>query len=91
MRFVAEGDGVVTVNIFYFPGWRVFDNGKEVLTVGYDNNGKIKFPISAGEHWIKMEFVDTSVHTYSKIFSMVMMIGFLGLGLWGKRLKLFTA
>jgi len=52
---------ILQENTWYFPGWKVFDNGKEipiVITKG-TNPGLMRFVLLEGTHTVSVEFTDT--------------------------------
>ncbi|RJQ24514.1 hypothetical protein C4577_07680 [Candidatus Parcubacteria bacterium] len=51
----------IEVPIAYFPGWEVMANGKHVKLDDLSENGLIKFTLSKGEYFIKLQFKDTIV------------------------------
>ena len=52
--------GLVKENTYYFPGWKLYINGKEKQII-YDNNifPDITFYLDSGENNINLKFTDT--------------------------------
>jgi len=68
-------------NTLYFPGWKVYVDGVET-PIGYqDENwrGLITFPVSAGEHSIKVVFEETRIRKFADALSMISVGILLGL------------
>ena len=59
------------VNIFYFPGWRLYVDGAE-RPVDYNNpQGVIEFSLERGEHLVQVFFADTLVRLWSTRISLL--------------------
>lgn len=73
---------------FYFPGWKVLIDNKEVLIEFQDMNyrGVITYRMPVGKHTISVVFVDTKVRFIANMISLFSM-GILGLTvIFGKKL-----
>lgn len=69
----ASGNSRIVDNTLYFPGWTVYVDG-EKTPIGYqDENwrGLITFPVSAGNHKVKVIFEETRVRKLANMFSLV--------------------
>lgn len=77
---------------FYFPGWKVYVDGKEVPVEFQDINyrGVITYEIPTGMHDVLVQFEDTKIRLIGKLISLVFMGILLSivLGYWLKP-KLF--
>ena len=61
-------------NTLYFPGWKVYDNGKLIENVEFQdpkNRGLITFYLEPGMHNIILRFEETKLRHYSNIVSFV--------------------
>jgi hypothetical protein len=76
--------GVVQVNEFYFPGWRVHVDGLLVATRP-SPTGSILIDVGAGRHTIEARFGDTPPRTAGLPVSGVMLLVALGLLAWPQR------
>lgn len=61
------------INTFYFPGWKVFANEKEVKIDAYRDkiNGTMIVDLQKGEHQVVAKFSETNVRLISDIISAV--------------------
>ncbi|HCC08672.1 MAG: hypothetical protein UW69_C0076G0003 [Microgenomates group bacterium GW2011_GWA2_44_7] len=66
----SEIDSFITVNTFYFPGWNIAIDGKPV-DVTLDQFGAMKVFVPAGEHTLKVKFLDTPIRRISNIISLI--------------------
>lgn len=73
----AERDTVLVSNIQYFPGWRVYIDRKKVEPQFQDPNwrGLIKFPVTKGNHAVRIVFGESKVRLIADIVSIVTGIG----------------
>lgn len=62
------------LNIVYFPGWKVFDNGKEIPISYTNQTGTIQFVLSAGVHMVKAQFSETPIRLLSDSISLVALL-----------------
>lgn len=74
---------------FYFPGWKVYIDEKEVPIEFQDMNyrGVITYDVPPGKHSILVKFMDTKVRFFANIVSIIS-IGLLGITIVFRR-KLF--
>ncbi len=73
---MVNKDSVIKENTFYFPGWRVIANNKEI-TINYKNQkdiGKIIFILPKGLYDVKVIFTDTIFTFLGKCISLVSLI-----------------
>ncbi len=71
-------------NAFYFPGWRVYVDGKSAPIVPTQPYGLISFEVPAGESDVQVRFQDTPLRLVAKAlsaFSALVVLG-LGIGYW---------
>lgn len=73
--------GVVQINFFYFPGWRVYLDGLPAATRP-SPTGAILVDVGAGAHVITARFGDTQPRTVGALVSAGMLLTTLGLLLW---------
>lgn len=68
---------VLKLQIYYFPGWVVFIDGK-AADINYDNQlGLITVPVSSGMHTVEARLTDTPVRKASNITSALSLAPFL--------------
>ena len=82
----AENEVGVLSNTLYFPGWRLFVDGKEETIQFQDQNyrGLITFPLKAGKYQVKLEFTRTKDRILAE------MISFVSLSFWFGMLTIRT-
>lgn len=71
-EFIADmqTDGVVRLNTIYFPGWKWFENGKEI-PLSYDNRrGVMEGRVSKGKHIINATFSETPIRQIADFVSL---------------------
>lgn len=64
----AKVPTTVTENTMYYPGWRVFVDGREE-SINY-GNGKINYPVTAGSHQIVTKFTETPLRETADLISL---------------------
>lgn len=70
--------GVVRLNIFDFPNWKVFIDGRQVAH-NHDNYlGLITFSVPGGEHTVLAKLTNTPLRTVSNTTSMLTILGLVG-------------
>lgn len=81
-RIESKNESRIRENTIYFPGWKVFMNGKNVPIEFQDqkNRGLITFYVPKGKHNLEIRFSDTKLRLFSNIVSI---ISFLILLFWG--------
>ncbi|HMS22596.1 MAG TPA: hypothetical protein PKA38_02420 [Candidatus Levybacteria bacterium] len=75
-------NGVLQINTYSFPGWKVFVNGKEVV---YRDNNKLKLiqiDLSKGEYRVEARFVNTPIRTIGNSISGISIIVLIGCGIF---------
>lgn len=68
-------ESVMTLNLHYFPGWRIYDNGNPIpfkITI----QGLMAFILPAGNHHLKIIFENTPVRTAGNFLSILGLLGF---------------
>lgn len=84
--FKTNGEGKLKVNVFNFPGWKAFCDGKEVKI---EASGKLKLialKIPKGEHQVKVVFTDTPIRRFANFLSLGSFIIILIGGFYGKKI-----
>lgn len=59
-------------NTLYFPGWKVYDNGREIKDIEFQdpkNRGLITFYLDRGEHNVLLKFEETKLRRFSNFVS----------------------
>lgn len=76
---VESQESSFQLNTFYFPGWRVFIDGKEVrIDPNRDKvNGTMIVDLSKGSHKLEAKFGNTSIRAFSNSISLVLWAIFL--------------
>lgn len=70
----SDQNNKVTINTIYYPGWKVYIDGKET-PITYDNNfGVMQFLVPQGKHNIKSVFTETTARFTSDIISITAII-----------------
>ncbi|RME35628.1 MAG: hypothetical protein D6793_07050, partial [Thermoflexia bacterium] len=59
----------ITVNRFYYPGWRAWVDGREVEVTPETEWGRFTFPVPAGRHHITVRFGETPLRLAADILS----------------------
>jgi hypothetical protein len=78
-RVSSRESGILQLNTFSFPGWKVYRDGQEIA---YADNNPLKLisvSIPPGEHVINARFTDTPVRTAGIILSLVGIVCLLGM------------
>lgn len=85
--FVSEDNSEIRINIFDFPGWKVFVDGKEISHYISDNEewGRMYITLNSGEHFVYVQFHNTPVRTISNIVTLLAWAIFIYV-LFGKKL-----
>jgi len=66
----SEKTQKVFVNTIYYPGWKLFINGKEEKIDYKNDRGLISFQSEIGEKNIKLVFNETLLRLFSDIISL---------------------
>jgi len=72
LSVIATESGVLRLNTYAFPGWKVYLNKQEI---GYNDNNKLKlitFPVPKGEYVVRAILTDT---VYRKIGNILTIVG----------------
>jgi hypothetical protein len=77
----AETDIHVLSNTLYFPGWRLFVDGKQKPIQFQDQSyrGLITFSLDPGDHLIKIEFTRTKIRILTELISFASFAFWLGM------------
>jgi hypothetical protein len=69
--FLAKKESVVELAHIYYPGWKVFVNGKQ-QSIDYSNErGLMRVKLSEGQNLVKFKFLRTPVRLSSEIISLI--------------------
>lgn len=79
-RVNATTDAALVSHTQYFPGWRVYVNGKKETIEYQDQNyrGEITFPVPQGKSKVQIRFEESMVRLVADIVSVLGMLGILG-------------
>ena len=83
-------DSTVRINIFQFPGWRVFVDGKEkeIRLLKDDQLGRIHVDVPQGEHNIEVRLFNTTPRTIGNTLSAISWLALITFPKWRKKLSL---
>jgi len=76
----------LTINRFFYPGWRAWVDGKPVEIVPEAEWGRFTFPVPAGRHHIAVRFGETPLRLAADLLSALSLLG-LAIWLMGDRLS----
>ncbi|MCL4389962.1 MAG: hypothetical protein M1484_01140 [Patescibacteria group bacterium] len=79
--FQADKAMAVTVDRYYFPGWRGYLDGKEIVL--WPSEGKITFWLPPGQHRLTLVFGQTPIRQLTTLISAVFALCLIGL--WAKK------
>jgi hypothetical protein len=80
------GDTDLTANIYYFPGWKVYVNGKET-SFSVSAQGLMQFYLPQGSYEILLKFENTFIRTMANSLSLMGIIFFLIYMLLNRKLE----
>lgn len=74
-------DSQIVDNTLYFPGWKVWVDGKEMPINYQDLNwrGMITYPVPVGEHQVVVKFTRTRIRLLADLISLISLISLIGL------------
>jgi uncharacterized membrane protein len=75
----VKSDTQVTINTFFFPGWKILLDEKEV-EIKIAENGSMNFTVAPGQHQVKVLFTNTQPRKIGEIGSLVSLVAILILG-----------
>lgn len=69
-RFVTSSisKGILRINTAYYPGW-IVELDSERVTIDYEKEGVITFPVSPGEHSVRVYFTETPLRLLANSIS----------------------
>ena len=70
-RLKSDSQDLAFFHTFYFPGWKVYIDGKETLVSVVPRVGAMGFTVPAGEHDLIVRFEETPIRMLSNIISLV--------------------
>lgn len=87
LRFQIEGENenLVLARVAYFPGWKVFVDGREKFFLV--QNGQMFFTTPKGKHQVEVIFQNTLIRTIGNMASLVSLIVLLGGVFYGRKAK----
>ncbi|HNV24162.1 MAG TPA: YfhO family protein, partial [Candidatus Omnitrophota bacterium] len=87
----AYKDSILCFHTFYFPGWRVFVDGKETPIDPDNESGLIVFKVPSGKHKVIIHFGLSSVRLAGILISIASLAFLFFLiffkKIWGKRIS----
>lgn len=75
---------------FYFPGWKVYIDGRQTTIQFQDANyrGLIEYSVPAGKHQVLLKFEDTKIRLLAKLISLLSIFLFLILLIFRNRVNI---
>jgi hypothetical protein len=64
-------------NTLYFPGWKAYDNGKQITNIEFQDpasRGLITFYLNPGMHNVILRFEDTKLRNISNLISAISLV-----------------
>ena len=80
----AKTPSKIRINTVYFPGWKVFADGKEKEIDYKENNGLIVFTLDAGKHQVEVVFGETPLRLFADLVSGVSLLVVVVTIVWSK-------
>lgn len=74
----TKGEGELKINVFNFPGWQAFLDGKKIEIGETEKLRLIKVKIPQEKHRLKIIFTDTPVRRLANTISLMSILVFLG-------------
>ncbi len=76
-KFTIKAGEALTLRIrtFNFPGWKAYINETETAIKTEKDTGAMLINIPRGDHIVRLKFEDTPIRHYSKIVSMIAILG----------------
>jgi hypothetical protein len=77
---ITTSKATIELQTFYFPGWRVWLDGKEVkIDPSRDPLlGRMQIDVTSGRHLVTARFTNTSIRTFGNLFSLISWLILLG-------------
>lgn len=69
-------DSVIRINTIYYPGWKVLNDGNEVIPDYSNNLGVMDLSLNKGQHVVKLLFNETPLRFVSDLLSLVSIVLF---------------
>lgn len=84
---VQEDNSIFQINTFYFPGWRVWVDGREVAIDPTDDAelSRMRLELPKDSHQVIAKFTDTPIRALGNILSFISWLTLLGFVLLGAR------
>ncbi len=68
----------LTVNRFYYPGWRAWVDGEPVEAVPESERGRLTFPVPAGKHHVAVRFGEMPLRLAADVLSGLSLLALAG-------------
>ena len=67
----ASDNSVIQAQLFYFPNWKLYVDGKDTLIDYKDHNGLITFNVQKGMHALDLRLTDTPIRTMGNVITLL--------------------
>lgn len=74
---------MLTLPVFFFPGWQAWVDGQPVLVTVAAENGTVQVPLPAGQHHVTVRFTDTPVRRLGNALTAITAAALLSTGAVG--------
>lgn len=68
-EYETNGSGILLVNTYLFPGWKVFINEAEITPRSYGQFKLISFPVTEGSNRVRVIFKNTPIRSAANIIT----------------------
>ncbi len=72
--YEAPKEFSATINIFYFPGWNYYLDGKQLKTIKLNDRGTVDLELPAGKHELEGKFENTPIRNLADGISLITLI-----------------
>lgn len=87
MTVIVQKEGILQINTYSFPGWKVFVDGKQIEYRDKNKFHLIQIPLTSGVHNVKVVFTNTTIRTISNLISLFSLLSLVVLLIWNKKIK----
>jgi len=84
----SNTDNIVHINTIYYPGWKLYLNGKETDIDYMNDKGIISTAIPAGNHSLRASFTETPFRIFANTLTIISGVCCIAIVLFRKKLKI---